>query len=239
MPLFGSEEKAPDGPRKEIATELKKIPGYSQGVRVNASLRTIKMGQPICPYSVIEMERDYKGNMVPKKGPSDPNRQNCQKQGGAWWKTCVAKGHNPYFREIVWYVTEDEFDEKTGQMIGEKKFRRAMTIPNIKQVAVSPHINSGNGARRAVTNKGCVRLNDIGYEEVCQYRNCQEPVSPSAMSKKYGNYCSTEELALIAANEQGLILARPNSMLNGVDEPKVQRMREMQLQEAIAFAKDN
>lgn len=225
---------------KSLEKDLKKIPGNSSGVRVNAQLRMKKLAQPICPFSKIEMERDYKGEWVPKKGPTDPERQNCQRQGGAWWKDCVAKGHNPYFREVVWYVTEDTYDPETGELGEPKKFRRSITMPNIKAVAISPRINSGLGVRNAKQRKGCIELPEIGYRQVCQYRGCHNDVNPNACSQKYGNYCCTEELALVAADQQGMALIRPNLQLNGpIDEPKFRREREKQLREAVAFAKDN
>ena len=224
--------------KESVEAKLKKIPGNSSGVRVNAQLRMKKLAQPICPFSKIEMERDYKGDWVPKKGPTDPMRQNCQRQGGAWWKDCVAKGHNPYFREIVWYVTEDTYDEETGELSGTKKFRRSMEMPNLKAVAISPRINSGLGVRKA-KQRGCLELPEIGYKEVCQYRGCHNDVNPNCTSLKYGYYCCSEELALVAADQQGIALHRPNLMLNGpVDEPKFVREREKQLREAIAFAKE-
>jgi hypothetical protein len=215
---------------------LKKLPGFSQGVRVNSALRTVTLAQPICPFSRLEMEKDETGKWVPKQGPTDPERQNCQKGSGAWWKDCEARGHKPYEREVVWYVTEDVYDEETGELTGTKKFRRTRMMPNFKQVAISPHINSGQGARRAITNKGCKRLPEIGYEEVCQYRNCQNEIDPNACSEQFGNYCCKEELALVAAEQQGILLHRPDSALNGTEEPKVVRERQKQLMEAVAFA---
>lgn len=228
--------------------DLEKIPGYTQGTRVNSSLRTVTLAQPICPMSKIEMERNDKGDWVPKKGPTDPNRQNCQLAGGAWWKDCMKKGHGemkgvpegygPYFREVVWYVTEDDYDNDTGEMVGTKRFRRRMVMPNLKQVPIAMRINSGLGPRRAIERKGCIRLGAIGYQEVCQYRNCQNPVDPDCVSQLYGSYCCTQELALIAAEQQGIALIRPSAELQGKDEPKFARERQKQLREAVAFAKD-
>ncbi len=217
--------------------DLKLIPGYAQGVRVNASVRTVKLGRPICPFSKIEMEKDENNKWVAKQGPTDPDRQNCQKAGGAWWKDCKERGHDPYNTKIVWYVTEDVYDPESGELSGTKRFRRTRTIPNLAQVAISRRLNSGKGARRAITDKGFVRLEDIGYAEVCQYRNCQNPVSPDAKSQRYGDYCCVEELALVAADQQGILLHRPDSRLNGVEEEKVVREREKQLMEAVAFAR--
>ncbi len=219
--------------------KLLKMPGFSAGIRANSAVRTVKLARPVCPFSKIEMEKDEKGNWVPKQGPVDPDRQNCQLAGGAWWKDCEARGHKPYTRTITWYVTEDEYDETTGELTGQRKFRRTREIPNFSQVAIAPHLNSGKGARRAIEGKGAKRLTDIGYEEVCQYRNCQNPVAANAKSRKYGDYCCPEELALVAAAQQGIMLHRPDARLNGNEESKVVREREKQLMEALAFARDN
>jgi hypothetical protein len=217
--------------------KLLKMPGFSTDKRTNSSVRTIKLGRPICPFSKIEMEKDETGKWVAKQGPTDPDRQNCQKQGGRWWTDCEARGHDPYNREVVWYVTEEVYDPDSGELTGSKRFRRSRKIPNFAQVAVATHLNSGKGARRAIENKGYKRLPEMGYEEVCQYRNCQDPISPEAVSQKYGSYCCVEELALVAAAEQGIMLHRPDSRLNGDEEDKVVRLREKQLMEAVAFAK--
>lgn len=229
---------------EQVSTEAKplpkKLPGFSAGKRVNSALRTIKMIQPICPNSKVEMERNEQGDWVPKRGPTNPDRMNCQKRGGKWWEFCEEQGHNPYFREQVWYVTEDEYDEETGIMTGTRRLRRSRIIPNLSQVAVAPHLNSGKGARNAYERKGKRRVTEFGYEDTCQYRNCQEPVNPEFVSRQYGKYCCQEELALVAAEQQGLMLHRPDPGLNGPEEePKVARARQLQLTQALAFAKDN
>jgi hypothetical protein len=212
---------------------LKTLPTSGVGLSANQPVRMVKLAHPICPNSKIEMEKDATGKWVRKQGPTDPERQNCQRMGYGWWKSCEEKGHNPYFREVVWYVTEDEFDDD-GLMVGEKRFRRSRTLPNISQVAVAPHLNSGEGARRAVKNKGFKRLPDIGYAEVCQYRNCMNPVDPKFVSKTYGGYCRGEELALVVAEQQGEVLHRPDARLNGNEVDKIERARQKQLNEALA-----
>jgi len=77
--------------------ELQKLPGFSQGVRVNSSLRMLKMAAPICPNSKIEMERDRDGRLVPKE--QGPDRMNCQLGGGEWW--AVADGVAPQRKPVV------------------------------------------------------------------------------------------------------------------------------------------
>jgi hypothetical protein len=186
--------------------ELKVIPGFSQGVRENSAARTIKMARPICPNSKVEMERTPEGKMVPKQ-ETDPNRQNCQKAGIGWWEECEAKGHNPYFTTRIWYSKEDKFGpdpENPEQTIklGEKTVRHETQYPNIAQVAAHIRVNSGQGPRVKMKAAGFKRLSDIGYEEVCQFRNCQKPVR---VTSNVGQYCSKNHAVLIAADIHGLL----------------------------------
>ena len=176
---------------------LKPLPGFSQGVRVNAAQRMVKLNRPICPNSKIEMEWDVRGRPVPKDTGLDT--QNCQKLadeiGPGWIKVCEEKGHDPYFTTRTWYVPqdilEDEVDEQgkpTGAVIkkGERLIKHEDRFPNIAQVAVNIRINQGRGAIDKVEKHGFRLLRDAGYAEVCEFRNCQKPVSPRGTSRTYG-----------------------------------------------------
>lgn len=219
--------------------KLERIPGFSQGVRVNAAQRLIKLAVPICPNSQVEHERDQSGQLRQKE--KQPGQQNCQRQGGQWWVECEALGHDPYFRTQVWYTIEPilEPDDK-GRLIktGDQYIHHSIRQPNISQVAVTPRINSGKGALRKIERHGFKRLTDLGYEEVCQFRNCQKPVSPEATSRKYGSFCSRMHLALIAADAESEMLHQPNAYLNGNEAEKVMRARDRQLREVLTWTVD-
>lgn len=221
----------------EKKEELKTIPGFTRGVQSNAALRMLKLAQPICPNSKEEMERLSDGRWVPK--PKTPGKENCQRAGGQWWIDCEQRGHNPYFTTTKWYVTEDilETDEQ-GRLIkkGEQLIPQEETRPNIAQVAISIRHNSGRGATKAIEKKGFKRLSDLGYFEVCQFRNCQKPVSSQVKSRNYGHYCSVEHLQLVCADVEGELLHVPNQTVNGADYNKVVKMREKQLREAAVGA---
>jgi hypothetical protein len=224
---------------KQEKKELKTIPGHTRGVQVNAALRTLKMGQPICPNSKVEMERLADGRWVQK--PQPPGRENCQLAKGEWWIDCEKRGHKPYFSTTKWYVTEDILEEdEQGRLVkkGEQLIPHEETRPNIVQVAISIRHNSGRGAQKAIQKKGFVRLGDIGYYEVCQFRNCQAPVSSKVKSKNYGHYCSTQHLQLVCADVEGELLHVPNQTVNGQDYAKIVKMREKQLREAAVGALD-
>lgn len=213
-----------------MAKALKKIPGFSQGVRANAAQRMVKLNRPICPNSKQEFERDRDGRLVPKE--KGPDTQNCQLAGGRWWEACEEAGHNPYFATRTWYIPEDKLEEiEPGKWVktGEYFIKHQEVVPNIAQVAINIRINNGRGAEDAIKNKGFRRLRDAGYEEVCQFRNCQKPVSPKGTSRKYGEYCSLEHLQLIAADAESIMLTQ--GALLPVDSKRAQQKREHQLRE--------
>lgn len=223
----------------ESKKDLKQLPGHTRGVEINAALRTLKLGQPICPNSKVEMERLSDGRWVPK--PKTPGKENCQLAKGEWWLDCEKRGHNPYFTTTKWYVTEDILEEDAqGRLVktGEQLIPQEETRPNIAQVAISIRHNSGKGALKAIEKKGFKRLPDIGYFDVCQFRNCQSPVNPKVKSRNYGHYCSVAHLQLICADVEGELLHVPSQVVNGTDYQKVVKMREKQLREASVGALD-
>lgn len=226
----------------DTATELQALPGFSRGVRANSAVRMLKLGKPICPFSKVEYEKDNSGNIVPI--PENPEKTNCQRIwpirdfGTQWVQNCIDRGHDPFYRTIKWYSAEDELiDLGDGRMrkVGEILIPHEVKVPNIAQTAVSPRINNGEGALRAIRGKGFRRLRDIGFEEVCQFRNCQKAVDPEFSRRRHGAYCSREHLLLIAADDEGELLHQPNDYLNGPEYPKVVREREKQLQQISVY----
>lgn len=217
------------------AKKLEKLPGFTVGLRDNAAIRMRKLARPICPNSKLNMVKDEEGKWV----PAEVQPQNCQRAGGAWWEQCEDTGHDPYFTNRVWYEPQDriEEDEAGNQIVtGTIRIKHVNRYPNIAQVAIALRINSGRGAERAVKMKGFKRLPDIGYEEVCQFRNCQRSLSGQHNSVTYGNYCGMPHLSLAAASEDGLALHIVNDALNGQEAPKVQRLRDKELREIGAHA---
>ena len=220
----------------EEAAKPKKMPGFDLGIRDNTAVRMLKMVRPICPNSKMEMEyRD--GRWVPKTN-TDPNRQNCQLAGDEWWVACEALGHDPYHQTFTWTTTEPKFEqEPNGDMVkvGERTVLHTDKRANFAQVAITNRMNSGQGAIIAKNKKGFRRLADFNYEEVCQFRNCQKPIDRKARSRRFGDYCSKNHLALIAAAEQEILLTQLGFDLTQGDEQKSARKRQNQLREAIAL----
>ena len=212
---------------------LSKIPGFSQGIRDNASVRMVKMMQPICPFSQFEIDVTPEGKLVPRREPR-PDRQNCQKRGRGWWDYCVEQGHDPYFRTRVWYSKKDLFEEQDGEQVktGERTVRHEEKRPNIAQVAAHVRVNSGRGPALSYRNKGFRTLEDFGYAPVCEYRNCQNEVK---VTSRMGGYCSMYHAALIGADGAQEFLTQTAAPLNQGGEDKVAIKRQKQLQEAAAL----
>jgi len=216
--------------------KLDKIPGFSQGVRDNAAVRMLKMARPICPNSKLKMAKDSEGKWV----AAENQPQNCQLSNDPkWWETCAELGHNPYWTIRTWYEPVDlvEEDEDGNQIVtGQKRIKHQVKRPNIAQVAIHIRVNSGQGAIMKMRDHGFARLADIGFEEACQFRNCQKPLDPKYSGTSYGSYCSYNHLSLIAADVEGVALHYPSQLINGGEFEKVRKARQKQLREAVASA---
>lgn len=223
--------------------ELKKLPGTSRGVRDNAAVRMLKLGRPICPNSKLKMIKDDDGKWV----AAEEQLMNCQlmekddlPEGyGHWTEYCVAQGHDPYVTTRVWYEPVDlvEEDEDGNQVVvGTKRMKHTTKRPNIAQVSISIRHNSGRGAIYKMQVHGFKRLADIGFEEVCQFRNCQKPLDPKYSGTNFGSYCGYNHLALIGAAEESILLHYPDPKLNGQEHQKIKKAREKQLREVAASA---
>ena len=216
-------------------TPLKDLPGFSQGVRTNSAVRMVKLAQPICPNSKTKMVKNEEGTWVRQNA----DVQNCQLAGGQWWIACEALGHDPYFTNRVWYEPQDivEEDENGDQIVtGQKRVKHVNRYPNVAQVAQTIRINQGKGVQNKMA-QGFKRLTDLGYNEVCQYRNCQKPLSKSGKGRAgFGDFCSREHLTLTAANEQSVMLHYPEQSLNATEYNKVTQARDRQLREMAAIA---
>ena len=224
-----------------IEPELKKLPGFTMGVRTNSSVRMVKLASPICPYSKKEMERTPDGRYVPATNPS--GIANCQLGKGEWWVECEKRGHDPYYRTKVSYVNKDvwEQDEDGNDILTDTKtIRREERVPNFIQCPVGLRYGGANDPafkiNRSQRMKGRKRLVEVGYEEVCQYRNCQQPVNKRYRSRKVGEYCSGEHLDLVAADHLEIALVQMTGRFELGEETKLQRKREQQLREARVYA---
>lgn len=218
--------------RKE---ELKVLPGFSQGVRDNAATRMITLARPICPYSKITIELDSNNRPVPIKAPGPGN---CQMEGGEWWVRCQEMGHDPYFTTYTWETSRPIIEQDDeGRMIktGEEIIYHEEKRLNTAQVAQTLRHNNGMGVQDKMRTAGFRLLRDFGYAEVCQFRNCQKPVTPEGTSRKYGRYCSKEHLALIGAAAEEIMLYSKQTP-GGIEGSKALKKRERQLAEVLLGA---
>jgi hypothetical protein len=216
--------------------ELKRIPGFSQGVRVNAAARMVKLAQPICPNSKLEMETTPEGRIVPKRS-TNPHRQNCQLQGFGWWTYCEEQEHDPYFSTRVWYSKEPEYGPDPDNpdqtiLLKEKTVRHETKYPNVAQVAAHTRVNGGRGVKFKMDQHGFKRLRDVGYEEVCQFRNCQKPVT---VKSRVGLYCDREHAVLIGADIQNIMLLQISGRFEAGMEMEAQQKRQRGLIESGQF----
>lgn len=223
--------------------EKNTIPGFTMGVRENASIRMVKLASPICPYSKQEMERTPDGRWIPKQNTNPTS--NCQLAGGEWWKDCEARGHDPYYSTRTWYTTQDIYEKSEDGfdvLTGTKTIRHSERRPNIIQCPVGLRYGGAQDPlyklRRSMTVKGRKRLAEIGYEEVCQYRNCQRPISKRARSRRVGDYCSVEHMELVAADHMGIKLVQLTGRFELGAENEIRQKRLEQLNQARAFAAD-
>jgi hypothetical protein len=88
-------------------------------------------------------------------------------------------------------------------------------------VAIAKNINNGRGPIDAYNVKGFRYLSDIGFDECCQFRNCQEPVDERWVIDNardqtgLGRYCSEKHLALVVQTHRqddgapGILLPGP------------------------------
>ena len=230
--------------KKEETSKLKEIPGFSRKVRLNSATRMIKLAQPICPYSAPrKVTRDTDGRL--REEVRQPHEVNCQTAEGEWWVDCAERGHDPYFRTQKWYTTEDKLEpeldadgNETGRLLktGEVIIPHELRQPNIAQVAISIRINSGRGAQRKIERHGFKRLSEVGYAEVCQFRNCQKLTVPKFTSRKYGAFCSADHQNLSVADAETIMLNYVNQRVNGPETDKVIKARERKLREAALMA---
>src|SRR4051812_40786932 len=208
-----------------------KMPGFSQGVRRNAASRRLVMNAPICPHSQKRYTKDQFGNPTPVEDPE----QNCQLEGGTWWVSCEERGHDPYFATKVRYTVEDIYttDDKGREIkTGEQRIAHRTKYPNTVSVPMNRRINQGRGVIDSMEKKGRRRMRDAGYEEVCQFRNCEKPVNPKYHSVPFGDYCSKDHFQLSAANERGVFLHQLNTGLAPGSEERLASETDQQLAQA-------
>lgn len=229
--------------------KLLKVPGFSRGVRSNIGLRMLKMCRPVCPNSRIEMEQDTAGTW--RRVEKGPDEQNCQLEGGQWWKACDALGHEPYWTVTTWYTKRDILGpildaegNETGEFEVVKQARIPHTVrrPNLSQVAIAKNINNGRGPDDAIKRKGFKYLGTLGFEECCQFRNCQKEVSEKYVIDGLGRYCSQQHLELVTvthAQDDGAAAIRlVETGVHGQQARKQRMIKRKEIKETMLDAEE-
>lgn len=212
-------------------SDLKTLPGFSQGVRPNAAIRDVILNQPICPKSQIRGKMVDGHYEAPEIGPDDGN---CQLAGGNWWVACEDKGHDPYFRTQERIVTRPQYEEDADGDLVEVSTKRVLLrdrVLNVTSVSTNMRHGSGQAVRFKKRKYGFRSLEEAGYTEVCQFRGCQKPIR--IKNARYGNFCSSEELQLVAADAEEVLLTRTDSGLDTGSEKRSERKRRNQLRQAV------
>lgn len=206
-----------------------KLDGWSSGVRANAALRDVVLGQPICPKSQIRGKLVNGNYEPPEIGPND---MPCSLAGGDWWVMCADKGHEPYFTQGATYHTEDVTEIVDGVEYVVNTRKRIVRYKRLNATRVSPNVrhDSGTKVAKKVTYHGYKTLESLGFEPVCQFRGCQKP--PTVRSQ-YGDYCDEAHMALVAANEQETFLPIPNGRTDVGAEKRIARERNQMLRESL------
>ena len=189
--------------------KLKELPSTGHAIRLRSAGREVKLVIPVCPEGQL---RDEQGNAL-----GDDCRLLANNARG-WWDTCDSRGHNPYFRHIIKYNIVDNWvtDPDTGEeeARGKKRIKlRDEWVPNVKGIAWSPNISSGQSVERAIIRRGAKRLHELGYREVCMLKNCMKPAE--FFSVRYGAYCKERHARVAAASVSGVLFPLIN--LPGVD----------------------
>lgn len=187
---------APKQPTKKDSG-LRKLPPLQIGVSEMANLRTVKMARPICPTPSHNLEPGF-----------DPDVLNCQREFNGrigWWDKCEERGHNPYFRTKEIVKETPIWVERDGETVqdGVKTTKETVEIPNVSQVAHSERHDSGNRVETCRNRKGFRFLTEVGFDPVCEYRNCEKPV---VIQTIYGPYCSEQHARLIGADSDKIEL---------------------------------
>lgn len=186
--------------------------------------------------AVSELSNIRMDKMVfPKCGPCqrefpvNPRTNHPEKR---WWVICEQRGHDPYWEEVppvtqVQPVYEtNELNEtiiKGEKLVVVEPSRRRL---NIRQVAQNPRINSGRGIDKARHGKGAKYPSELGFANVCNYRNCTKEIKYSYPS--YGEFCSRRHAVLVAADKDAIILPEEHSPdVAAIKDVRSKKLREL------------
>jgi len=189
---------------------LKQLPKRQIGVREGANVRMILMAQPICPIDDLPFHNKLiNGEVVEVPNPKYTGELNCQNEfSGAvgWWEICMSRNHDPYYTTKYIRREEDvvEVQEDGTELVVESRMKKVrLKILNVARVAAYTRVSGGRGPLYARVLKGFRDLSDMGYEPVCEFRNCELPVT---VDSRYGKFCGQRHARLIGADVEIVFL---------------------------------
>ena len=172
------------------------LPNIAMGVREASNIRMKVMAAPRCPVSEDPNKSGYDGTL------------NCQHEtnsSAGWWNLCESRGHDPYHTVTKKTVKEDvEAEDGTGLVTGTRK--RVLTTKklNTVQVPIGTRFHSGRGETISRGLKGRKTLTEMGYNEKCEFRNCE---LDAKLKSKYGMYCGDRHARLVGADVEAIMLS--------------------------------
>ncbi len=181
------------------------LPQLEMGVREQSNIRMKKFARPICPIQDLEELVQRDGTIIPN--PNYDGSINCQREMNGypgWWIVCEKRGHDPYFTVKRRIVKEPVVDEEQDGLITGYRERRVVTKKlNMTQVALGTRFHSGRGEAISVGLKGRKELSEFGYNDLCEYRNCERDAT---IDTRYGKFCGDRHARLIGADVESFML---------------------------------
>ena len=179
-------------------TKREKLPPTQVGVRETINTRRILMVRPVCPIQDDPEKDGYTGE------------NKCSLEGLGWWVKCEERGHDPYYRIEQTIKTRPLIEEVDGKklVVGQEQTVIERKRLNAASVALTTRVNSGRGPTLKHDRFGFKFLQELGYDPVCEFRNCELPVK---VKSRYGFFCGDRHARLVGADVEVIVLeANPN-----------------------------
>ena len=181
-----------------VASKKESLPQVQIGVSERGNIRMKKLAAPRCPIQVDPTKARYTGDTFPET-------MSCQQETGnapGWWDLCTERGHDPYYTTFTKVIKEDIVGDD-GVITGQRKRQVVTKKLNINQVPIGTRFASGQAERVSKGLKGRKDISEFGYNELCEYRNCE---LDAKVKSKYGMFCTDRHARLIGADVEGIML---------------------------------
>ena len=173
----------------------KSLPNRSDGIKEMSNLRMKLMARPLCP--VID-------NPDSDKYTGEPNCQQSTGNAPGWWRMCEEKDHDPY-HSITRVIKKEPVlaEDGSGLITGYRERVVEQKRLNLVRIPLSTRFHSGQGERISRVLKGRKSLTELGYNEKCEFRNCEQDAE---IKSKYGLFCNPRHARLVGADVETVFL---------------------------------